>query len=63
MAKSRINLSLDPDTKDRLKMYAWENHASISKAVTDLIWAAKVKNSQIRGQASLDLHQMNTKTG
>lgn len=57
MGKSRINLSLDPDTKERLKMYAWENHASVSKAVTDLIWAARVKNSQIRGQSSLDLRK------
>lgn len=57
MAKSRINLSLDPDTKERLKMYAWENHASVSKAVTDLVWAAKVKNSQVRGQTSLDIRE------
>ena len=57
MGKSRINLSLDPDTKERLQMYAWENHASVSKAVTDLIWAAKVKNTQIRGQISLDLRR------
>ena len=58
MAKSRINLSLDPDTKERLRMYAWEQHASVSKAVTDLVWAAKVKNTQIRGQTSLDLRHM-----
>ena len=58
MAKSRVNLSLDPDTKERLQVYAWENHASVSKAVTDLVWAAKVKNSQIRGQTSLDLRHM-----
>lgn len=58
VAKSRVNLSLDPDTKERLKVYAWENHASVSKAVTDLVWAAKVKNSQIRGQTSLDLRHM-----
>ena len=57
MGKSRINLSLDPDTKERLQMYAWENHESVSKAVTDLIWAAKVKNTQIRGQISLDLRR------
>ena len=55
MAKIRVNLSLDPDTKERLQMYAWENPSSVSKAVTDLIWHAKVKNAQIRGQASLDL--------
>lgn len=58
MAKSRINLSLDEDTKERLKTYAWEHHASVSKAVTDLVWAAKVKNTQIRGQTSLDLRNV-----
>ena len=57
MGKIRINLSLDPDTKERLQMYAWENHASVSKAVTDLIWAVKVKNTQIWGQTSLDLRR------
>ena len=55
VAKTRINVSLDPDTKERLKIYAWENHATVSKAITDLIWAAKVRNAQIRGQTSLDL--------
>lgn len=55
MQKDRICITLDQDTKERLKMYAWENHSTISKAVTDLVWAAKVRNSQIRGQLSLDV--------
>lgn len=53
MAKQRINLSLDADTVERLKQYAWENHSTVSKAVTDLIWKARVSNSQIRGQTSM----------
>lgn len=57
MGKIRINLSVDPDTSERLRQYAWEHHSSVSKAVTDLVWAAKVKNSQIRGQASLDVRR------
>ena len=55
MQKARICITLDLDTKERLEMYAWENHSTISKAVTDLVWAAKVRNSQIRGQLSLDV--------
>lgn len=49
---------MGPDTKERLQMYAWEHHASVSKAVTDMVWAAEVKNTQIRGQASLDLQHV-----
>ena len=54
MGKVRLNLSLDEDTLERIRQYAWENHSTLSKAVTDLAWAAKVKNSQVRGQLSLN---------
>jgi PII-like signaling protein len=48
--KQRINISITYDTAERLKTYAWENHKTVSQAVTDWIWAEKVKNTQIRGQ-------------
>lgn len=51
--KQRVNISLTEDTAERLRMFAWENHKTLSQAVTDWTWAAKVKNSQIRGQTSL----------
>ena len=54
MSKTRVNLSVDADTLERLRQYAWENHSTVSKAVTDLIWTAKVKNTQVRGQMSLE---------
>lgn len=54
MEKTRINLSLDPDTAERLRQYAWENHSTMSKAVTDFVWNAKVKNAQVRGQLNLN---------
>lgn len=50
MSKIRMNISIDEDTAERLRQYAWEHHSSMSKAVSDLIWSAKVKNEQIRGQ-------------
>lgn len=53
VSKVRINLSIDADTLERLRQYAWENHSTVSKAVTDLVWDAKVKNVQIRGQMNL----------
>ena len=54
MAKVRVNITLDADTKERLEQYAWENHlGSISAAITDLAWRAKVKNTQLRGQQTL----------
>ena len=52
MSKIRMNISIDEDTAERLRQYAWENHSSVSKAVSDLIWSVKVKNEQIRGQKS-----------
>lgn len=51
--KHRVNISITPDTAERLKVYAWENHKTVSQAITDWIWSAKVKNTQIRGQTSL----------
>ena len=53
MAKTKVLLSLDPDTAERLKQYAFENHTNVSQAVTDWIWSAKVKNTQVRGQIGL----------
>ena len=55
MAKTRINISVDEDTAERLHQYAWEHHSSVSKAISDLIWSAKVKNEQIRGQMNFTL--------
>ena len=49
----RINISVTPDTAERLRQYAFENHKSTSQAVTDMVWAAKVKYKEIRGQMSL----------
>lgn len=53
MAKVKVNLSLDEDTAERLKQYAFENHKTVSALVTDWIWKAKVKNEQVRGQMSI----------
>lgn len=54
--KRRVNIYLSVDTAERLKQYAWENHTSVSHAITQWIWHTKVKNEQIRGQATLDLN-------
>ena len=53
--KVRMNFSLDPDTAERLRQLAFEQHKTMSQALTDLIWKEKVTNSQIRGQLGLDL--------
>ena len=53
MAKVRVNVSLDPDTHERLKQYAFEHHVTVSQAITDWIWSAKVKNENVRGQMTL----------
>lgn len=51
-SKKRVNLYLSEDTVERLKQYAWENHTSVSHAVTEWIWHTKVRNEQVRGQIS-----------
>lgn len=53
--KKRMNIYLSEDTIERLKQYAWENHTSVSHAITEWIWHTKVSNEQIRGQTSLSL--------
>ena len=50
MSKIRMNISIDEDTAERLRQYAWEHHSSVSNDISDLIWSSKVKNEQIRGQ-------------
>ena len=51
MLKVRVNLSLTPDTAERLEQYAWDNHLSgASAAVTELVWKAKVTKGSIPGQ-------------
>ena len=36
-------LSVDPETKERLKVYAQQNRKSISQAVTDWAWTLPIK--------------------
>lgn len=53
--KERVNISISPDTRERLKQYAYENHKTVSQAITDWIWSVKIKGDNIRGQQSLNL--------
>lgn len=53
MAKVKLNLSLDPDVREKLYQYAAENHRTVSQAVTDWVLKLKVKDPQCRGQMSL----------
>ncbi len=43
---------LSQDTFERLEQYAYENHTTPTQALTDMVWKAKVKNANIRGQMS-----------
>lgn len=49
----RVNISLSQDTSERLKLYAFENHTTVSGAIEQWIWQQKVKGDQIRGQRSI----------
>lgn len=50
----RVNISIRDDTLSRLDQLAYEEHKSRSQAITDLVWSAKVKYQQIRGQTSME---------
>ncbi len=50
----RINISLSEDTLDRLDQYAFEQHKTRSQMITDMVWSAKVKYEQVRGQMNMD---------
>lgn len=54
--KKRVNIYISEDTAERLKQYAWENHTSVSHAITEWIWHTKVKNEQIRGQMTIGMN-------
>ena len=43
---AQITLSLDPETKERLRLYAQENRKSVSQAITDMIWAVPLRAEQ-----------------
>ena len=38
MSKVRVNISLSPETHQRLKDYASSKHTTVSQAITDWIW-------------------------
>ena len=52
--KTRLNCNLDNDVYDRLKLYAEENHITMTTAITQWILKLKVKgDTQVRGQLKL----------
>lgn len=57
MPKKRINISITEDTQERLLQFAYENHlqGGLSGAIEYIAWhEIKVKNSQVRGQISIN---------
>ncbi len=57
MAKDRVNITISPETKERLLQYGYENHISggLSGVLDFIAWnVVKVKNSTLRDQVRLD---------
>lgn len=57
MAKTRVNITISQDTKERLLQYGYENHVQggLSGAIEYIVWhVIKVKNAQVRGQSSFE---------
>ena len=48
-------ITLTEDTDERLRQYAYEQHTTMSGVITKMIWEAKVKYDQMKGQCSFDL--------
>lgn len=58
MAKRRTNITISEETKERILQYAYENHlqGGLSGALEHIAWhVLKVKNTQVKGQSSLNL--------
>jgi len=51
--KTRVNISITPDTAQRLKQYAYEHHTTVSQAITDWIWKQKITFENLPGQSKL----------
>ncbi len=58
--KRKVSISVSEDTAIRLRQYAREHHTSVSQAITDWIWQAKVMGTdQFPGQMHMrDLWDM-----
>lgn len=57
MAKDRTNITISPETKERLLQYGYENHipGGLSGALEHIAWhVIKVKNGTLRGQVRID---------
>ena len=58
VAKQRTNITISEETKERILQYAYENHlqGGLSGALEHIAWhVLKVKNTQVKGQSSLNL--------
>lgn len=53
VAREKVLLSLAPDTAERLRQYAYEQHKSMSQVVTDYIWSVSVKYTNLPGQTEI----------
>lgn len=50
MGFKRITISLDDETHDRLKQFAYEHHMTVSAAIKQWIWSQELKNENLCGQ-------------
>lgn len=53
MEKKPVCVNLSLDTIERLKLYAYQQHKSVSQVITDFIWKQKIDSNTIRGQYSI----------
>ena len=44
--KTTINISVTPDTKERLKAYAEEQHCTPSQLITQWIWSVQLQSEK-----------------
>lgn len=46
MNKTRLHISVTPDTLERLKQYAQEHHTTVSQSITDWIWSVRLETNK-----------------
>lgn len=44
--KQSMTLSFSAETKERLRLFAEQNHKTVSQAITDWIWSQKVRDPE-----------------
>ena len=49
--RASLMLTMEPETKERLRMLANQHHTNISQMITNWAWSQKLKPEPVRGES------------